>query len=104
MAEIGDRLVAVLKVVALEKTLRIVRAYPVDGLADGIGGAAVARQGIGALLRRHGRDGNDSFGQTAMIAVCSDCESREFTKTLWSRAMRTVPMRTREWTCTAWKR
>src|ERR1035438_2676361 len=61
MAEIGYRLVTVLKIETLEKTLRVVRAHPIDRLADGICRAAVARERIGALLRRHRGYGDDSF-------------------------------------------
>ena len=69
VAKVGYGLVTVLKVIAFEELLRVVGAYPGDGVADGIGGAAVARQSVSALLGRHGSNGYDSFGQTAMISV-----------------------------------
>ncbi len=71
MAQIGDRLVAVLEVEALEKTLRIVRPHPVDRLPDGIGRPAVPRERISAFFRRHRGDSDDSFGQTAIIAFAA---------------------------------
>ena len=68
VAEIGDGLVAVLEVETFEELLGIVGADPVDGLPDGIGGAAVAGERIGAFFRRQRGDGDDSFSQTVMIA------------------------------------
>src|SRR5207248_4317757 len=53
-----------LKVIAFQKILRIMRADPIDGLADRIGRAAVARERICALLRRHRGNRDDSFCQT----------------------------------------
>src|SRR5579863_1981384 len=81
MAQIGNRLVPILEVITLQKILRIMRADPIDGLADRIGRAAVPGESIGALFRRHWRDCDDSFRQTAMITVCFEYASRDFTKT-----------------------
>src|SRR5438445_2089370 len=45
-------------------------AHPIAGVANRIGRPAIASQGVGALLRRHGRDRNHTFGgsQEDMIA------------------------------------
>ena len=51
--------------------MRIMRADPFDGLPDGIGRPAVARQRVGAFLRRHGSDGDDSFWSNGYIAIDS---------------------------------
>src|SRR5580658_10842410 len=54
MTEIGNGGMAVLEIEALEKFRGIVRANPLNGIADGIGRAAVARECIRAFFRRHG--------------------------------------------------
>ncbi len=61
VAQIGDGRVAVLEVEAFEKLGGIVRPHPLDGIANGIGGAGVSRQRIGDLFRGHGRDGQDAW-------------------------------------------
>src|SRR6185437_1820188 len=70
MPEVRDRLMAVLKVVAFQKLLRIMSAYPFDRLPDRIGRPAVSRERIRALFGRHGGNGNDAGSQTAIIAAC----------------------------------
>jgi hypothetical protein len=61
VSQVGDRGMPVLEVEAFEKALRIVRADPVDRLPDRIGRAAVARQGIGALLAGHRRHSENTL-------------------------------------------
>ena len=58
--QVGDGSVAVLEIEALEKLGGVVRAHPIDGIADGIGRAAVARQRECALLGRHRADREDA--------------------------------------------
>jgi hypothetical protein len=50
-----------LEVKTFEELGGIVRAYPLDGIANGIGGAGVSRQCIGDLFRGHGRNGQDAW-------------------------------------------
>ena len=78
VAQIGDGGVAVLEVEALEKLGGIVRAHPLDGIANRIGRARVARQRIGDLFReawarRPGR-GEVSWRLNSVI-ITSSCES-----------------------------
>src|SRR5689334_3492079 len=81
MPQVGDRGVAVLEIEAFQEFLRIVRAYPLDRIANRIRRAAVAGQRVGALLWRHGRHRNDAFGggQDAIINRCA-FEYRRFTR------------------------
>jgi hypothetical protein len=51
-----------------------VGADPIEGGADGIGGAAIAGEGVGEFLGGHGPDGEDAggdvwIGQDAIIAI-----------------------------------
>ena len=50
MAEVGDGGVAVLEVEAFEELGGVVGADPVEGLGDGVGRAAIAGEGVGALF------------------------------------------------------
>src|SRR6185295_10615043 len=73
---------AVLEIEALQKLLGIVCTNPFDRLADRVGGPAIARQRVSALLGRHGANGQNagSFGFThreAMIIVIDANQSEE---------------------------
>ena len=61
VAKIGDGSVAVLEVKTFEELGGIVRAHPLDGIANGISGTRVSRQRIGDLFRGHGRYGQDAW-------------------------------------------
>ena len=67
MAQIGDRLMAVLEVIAFQELFGIMGTYPIERFADGIGRAGIAGKRIGAFFRREWSDGDDSF-QAAMVA------------------------------------
>src|SRR5271166_713600 len=60
--KIGDGGVPVLKIKALQEFRGIVRPDPLDGIADGIRRAAVARQGVSTLLSRHRPDRDHAPG------------------------------------------
>ena len=66
MPQIGDRLMAVLEVIAFQEFFRVMSAYPIQRFADGIGGTGVAGQRISAFFGWQRGDGDDSF-QAAMI-------------------------------------
>ena len=61
VAQIGNGGVAVLEIEALQKFRGIVRADPLDRIANRIGRPAVASQRVGDLFRRHRRHGQNTL-------------------------------------------
>ena len=60
VAQVGDRGMAVIEVELVPEFFRGMAVHPLDAALNGIGRAAVPRQGIGGLLRWHGRHGDDA--------------------------------------------
>lgn len=67
VAEIRDRGMAVVEVELFPELLRGMTMDPVDAGFDRVGLPAVARQGIGGLLRRHRRDGDYAAARLILI-------------------------------------